>query len=139
MRATRRAFEALDAVELRQQLVDDAVGDAGRVVAALRRDGVELVEEQDARRRRGSFPVQQQGYCFWTVSFWCSFDRDKHTHAAPCAQPVMHRADRKTTHMMPAGTPALHATGLISPNSCEWQRTHTCQRPPTRIRKCTHA
>ena len=43
-------FEALDAVELSQQLVDHPVGDASGVVAPLGRDGVKLVKEEDARR-----------------------------------------------------------------------------------------
>ena len=43
------AAKAFRAVHLREQLVDHAVGHAGRVVAAPRRDGVKLVEEQHAR------------------------------------------------------------------------------------------
>ena len=58
------AFEALDAIELGEQLVDNAVSDASRIVAALRRDGVELIEEQDARRGRSGSPAQGQGVWF---------------------------------------------------------------------------
>ena len=42
-------LEGLDAVELAEELVDDAVGDAGRVVAAARGQRVEFVKEDDAR------------------------------------------------------------------------------------------
>mmetsp|Transcript_3130 Transcript_3130/g.12709 ORF Transcript_3130/g.12709 Transcript_3130/m.12709 type:complete len:698 (+) Transcript_3130:20-2113(+) len=43
------ARQRLDAVELREQLVDDAIGHARGVVAAARRQRVELVEEERAR------------------------------------------------------------------------------------------
>lgn len=53
----QRTLEALHAVQLREQLVDDTVRDAGAVVPPLRRNGVELVEKEHARRRRRRSPA----------------------------------------------------------------------------------
>ena len=58
--ANRRTLEALHSVQLREQLVDDTVGDARGVVAPLWRYRVELVEEQHARRRRRRPPAAGQ-------------------------------------------------------------------------------
>jgi hypothetical protein len=33
-----------------EELIDDAIGDAGRVLTSARREGIEFVKEDDARR-----------------------------------------------------------------------------------------
>ena len=55
------AFQTLNAVQLSEELVDNAVGDTRRVVPALRRNGVELIEEQDARSSSSGSPAKGPG------------------------------------------------------------------------------
>lgn len=50
-------LEAFDAIKLCEELIDDAVGDAGAVVAALWCDGIKLVKEQHAWRRCARTPA----------------------------------------------------------------------------------
>ena len=48
------AVPTFDAVELSEELVNDAIRDAGRIVSATRRQRVELVEKQKARTSSAS-------------------------------------------------------------------------------------
>ena len=50
-------LETLNAVEFRQQLVDNTVSDTCAVVPTLRSNGIELVEEKHARSRRRCSPA----------------------------------------------------------------------------------
>lgn len=65
-----RTFEAFHAIELGEQLVDDAVSDARGVVATPRRYRVKLVKEQDARRRRGRPPAREHIESHCMISRW---------------------------------------------------------------------
>ena len=61
VQARQATFEALDAIQLSEELVDNAIRDACRVVAALWRNSIKLVKEEHAwRRRRRASATQPQ-------------------------------------------------------------------------------
>ena len=65
-------FQAFDAIQLGEQLVDHAVCDARGVMAPARRDGVKLVKEQNARRSSAGPPARDAVSCVIVLGSFAS-------------------------------------------------------------------
>lgn len=90
-------FQTLHAVQLSQQLVDNAIGDPSRVVASLRRNGVKLIKEQDARRRSTRSPAHASDFpkLFFQHCQRCNLCLARPLHACPQVVPMMHLMPRR--------------------------------------------